>query len=246
MRIALISDIHGNLFALDAVLAELEHEEFDHLVCLGDVAVGPQPCETLERVQALGCPVIMGNWDAAFLHGMPPAHDEVFQKLVDIGAFWADKLSPEHRGFMETFLPNYELPLDDGGRVVLFHGSPRSYDDWIFATTPDDEVEQMLDGFDAPLMIGGHTHLQLIRRLESGMLVNPGSVGLPFQHWWPNTVVIAPWAEYGLVDLEDGQMRVDLRRTTYDVDALLRLSRESGMPWAEWWAGTWAGVTGPS
>ena len=243
MRVALISDVHGNLFALDAVLTELELEEFDHLVCLGDVAVGPQPCETLERVQGLRCPVIMGNWDAAFLRGMPPAHDDVFQKLVDIGAFWADKLAPEHRAFMETFVPTYELPLDDGGRVTLFHGSPRSYDDWIFATTPDDEVEQMLEGFDAPLMIGGHTHLQLIRRLESGMLVNPGSVGLPFQHWWPNTVVIAPWAEYGLIEVEpDNHLRVDLRRTSYDVDALLELSRESGMPHAEWWAGTWAPV----
>lgn len=240
MRIALISDIHGNLFALDAVLAELEREQFDHLICLGDVAAGPQPCECLDRVRQLGCPVIMGNWDAAFLHGMPPAHDDVSRKLVDISAFWADKLAPEDKEFLTSFVATLELPLDDGGRIVLFHGSPRSYDDWIFSATPDEEVERMIDGFEAPVMVGGHTHLQLIRRLESGMLVNPGSVGLPFRHWWPNTVIIAPWAEYGLLEIENGQLRVDLRRTTYDTDALLRLSKQSGMPWAEWWAGTWA------
>ena len=240
MRIALISDIHGNDFALQAVLAELAREEFDHLVCLGDVADGPQPCEALERVQQLGCPVIMGNWDAAFLHGMPPAHDEVSRKLADIGAFWADKLSREHRAFIETFVPTLDLPLEGGAPVRLFHGSPRSYDDWIFSTTPDEEVERMLAGSEAPVLMGGHTHLQLIRRLESGMLINPGSVGLPFEHWWPNTVVIAPWAEYGLVEIENAQLRVDLRRTSYDVESLLQLSRESGMPWADWWAGTWS------
>jgi predicted phosphodiesterase len=241
MRIALISDIHGNLFALDAVLRELEREQFDHLICLGDVADGPQPCEALERVRALGCPVIMGNWDAAFLRGMPDPTDEVSQKLADIGAFWADKLAPGHRAFVETFVPTLELPLDDGGQAVFFHGSPRSYDDWIFGGTPDPEVDAMLAGHEGSLMVGGHTHLQLVRRLESGMFVNPGSVGLPFQHWWPNTVVIAPWAEYGLLEIaEDGRLRVDLRRTTYDVEALLALSRESGMPHAEWWAGTWA------
>jgi predicted phosphodiesterase len=241
VRIALISDLHGNLFALDAVLRELEHEEFDHLVCLGDVADGPQPCEALERVRRLGCPVIMGNWDAAFLHGMPDPHDEVSQKLADIGAFWADKLSPDQRAFVATFVPTLELPLDDGGHVLFFHGSPRSYDEWIFAETPDAEVEGMLEGREARVLVGGHTHLQLIRRLESGMFVNPGSVGLPFRHWWPNTVIIAPWAEYGLIEVESAtQLRVDLRRTAYDVEALLDLSRESGMPHAEWWAGTWA------
>lgn len=241
MRIALISDIHGNLFALDAVLRELEHEEFDHLVCLGDVADGPQPSEAIERVRGLGCPAIMGNWDAAFLHGMPEPTDEVSQKLGDIGAFWADKLSDADRAYLATFVPTLELPLDEGGHVLFFHGSPRSYDDWIFGGTPDADVEAMLDGREAPVMVGGHTHLQLIRRLESGMLINPGSVGLPFQHWWPNTIVIAPWAEYGLLEVEpDERLRVDLRRTSYDVGALLDLSRESGMPHAEWWAGTWA------
>ena len=71
--IALIADIHGNLPALDAVLEELEREGVDQILCLGDVAVGPQPTETLERVRELGCPVVMGNWDAYFLRRLPGA-----------------------------------------------------------------------------------------------------------------------------------------------------------------------------
>ena len=69
--------------------------------------------------------------------------------------------------------------------------------------------------------------------------MNPGSVGLPFSDWAPRTIAIAPWAEYGILSHDEGRLHVDLRRTTYDVEALLRLSLESGMPHAEWWAGCW-------
>jgi predicted phosphodiesterase len=241
MRIALISDIHGNLLALDAVLAELEHESFDRLICLGDVAVGPQPREALARVRELDCPVIMGNWDAAFVEGMPPAGDPVMQKLVDVGAFWAGALEPADRDYIRTFMPTLEVELDGGGTLLCYHGSPNSYNDWLFATTPDDEVARMLDGFDAPLMAGGHTHLQMMRRREQSVLVNPGSVGLPFRRWWPNTIRIAPRAEYGLLTVGAGALSIDLRRTGYDVEAMLQLCRESGMPHADWWIESWTG-----
>src|SRR5205807_7035046 len=70
VRIAVVSDIHGNKPALDAVLAEIEREPVDRLVCLGDVAVGPQPGAALDRIAETGCPVSVGNWDAAFLNGL--------------------------------------------------------------------------------------------------------------------------------------------------------------------------------
>jgi predicted phosphodiesterase len=242
MRIAFISDIHGNLVALEAVLRELEEESFDRLICLGDVAVGPQPREVLERVRGLGCPVIMGNWDAAFLEGMPGVdrRDEVARKLVEIGAWWAGALTEEDRAFIAGFHPRLELDLPDGGRMLCFHGSPQSYNDWIFAQTPDAEVLEMFGDYRAPVMVGGHTHLQMVRRLDATLMVNPGSVGLPFRQWWPKEVRIAPWAEYGLIGFENGRVAIDLRRTTFDVGALLRHASESGMPHATWWAGSWA------
>lgn len=238
MRIGLISDIHGNLLALDAVLEELDREEVDQLVCLGDVAVGPQPAETLARVRELGCPVVMGNWDAAFLGEMPEAETEVGEMLVEIGNWWAAFLSPADRRFMESFQPTLALSL--GSTTALcFHGSPKSYDDWIFATTPDEELRPLLDEVEAPVLLGGHTHVQMIRRYEHSVIVNPGSVGLPFREWWPRPVRISPWAEYGILGSDDGHLSIDLRRTPFDVDAFLRLSLESGMPHAEWWANCW-------
>jgi putative phosphoesterase len=241
MRIGLISDIHGNRVALDAVLADIEASGgVDHLVCLGDVAVGPQPTEALARVRELGCPVVMGNWDACFLHDMPPVRDELGRKLVETAEWWASFLSPADLEYIRTFTSTVELPLDDGASVFCFHGSPVSFDDWIFSTTPDQELVTMFEGIEAPVLAGGHTHVQMLRRWEDSVIVNPGSVGLPFREWWPRPIRIAPWAEYGILAREDGRLAIDLRRTAFDVDAFLELSASSGMPHADWWVGCWA------
>jgi len=239
VRLGVISDIHGNLFALDAVLAELDGEELDSLICLGDIAVGPQGPECLARVKALECPVVMGNWDAWFLDPTPAAADEVAQRLAEIGAWWSARLTDADRTFMRTFQAELEVELGSEDLALCFHGSPRSYDDQIYATTPDAELAEMLQGRHGTLLVGGHTHHQLLRRYQRSLFLNPGSVGMPFTDWWTERVRIAPWAEYAIVDASQGRIRADLRRTSYDVDALLALSLASGMPHARWWADSW-------
>jgi hypothetical protein len=82
--------------------------------------------------------------------------------------------------------------------------------------------------------------VQLLRRYEAGLIVNPGSVGLPFRDWLPRRVRIARWAEYAVVTADAGRVSVDLRRTAYDVEALLHVCRESGVPHADWWIDCWA------
>jgi predicted phosphodiesterase len=233
VRLALISDIHGNLPALEAVLAEIEREGADEIICLGDVAVGPQPGETLDRVRELGCPVVLGNWDAYFVEGFPEQTTEIGRQLVEMGEWWAGQLSEEHRAFIATFVDTLARP-----GLVAFHGSPSSYEDFIYATTPDAELVQMLDGTRAPMMAAGHTHFAMLRQFDGALLVNPGSVGLPFAKQ-EAVMRISPWAEYAIVDAEDGRLSVDLRRTQFDVDSLLALIRKSGMPHADWWAGLW-------
>jgi putative phosphoesterase len=233
VRLALISDIHGNLPALDAVLEEIAQEDVDEILCLGDVAVGPQPAETLERVRELGCPVVLGNWDAYFVKGFPPQKTEIGRQLVEMGEWWAGQLSPEHRAFIETFVGEIRR-----AGLVAFHGSPRSYEDFIYATTPDPELSQMLDGTRAPMMAAGHTHFAMVRHYDGALLVNPGSVGLPFAKQ-EAVMRISPWAEYAIVDSSHGRLSVDLRRTDFDVESLLALIKTSGMPHADWWAGLW-------
>jgi predicted phosphodiesterase len=237
-RIGLISDVHGNVFALEAVLQQLERDEVDGIVCLGDVAAGPQPREAIARVQALGCPVVLGNWDAWFFDRPPPPPDGIALVLHEISAFWADQLTEDDRDVLRSYKPQLELPLEHCANAFCFHGSPRSFNDFIFATTPDAELGEML-GERRPLMIGGHTHLQLIRRFERTLFVNPGSVGQPFADWWPDRVMIAPRAEYGLLVHEEGELHVELRRTAYDLPGFLEFVRGTDMPHREWWIDCW-------
>jgi putative phosphoesterase len=239
MRVGFISDIHGNLFALDAVLDDLSHQKVDQLICLGDICFGPQAHECLERVRGLGCPVILGNWDSWSIDGFPPADDPVGIMLYEIGRWWSKLLTEDDKAFVRTFVPTVEVPLANGSRVLCSHGSPRSFSDWIFSTTPDDEVEEMFKGFEAPVLVGGHTHLQMLRRFGQSVIVNPGSVGQPFSQWWPREIRVGHWAEYGVIDSADGSVRIDLRRVPYDVEGLLTLLRASEMPHCSWWIDSW-------
>jgi putative phosphoesterase len=239
MRVAFISDVHGNLLALEAVLADLDRETADHVVCLGDICFGPQAHECLEVVRGLCCPVILGNWDSWSINGFPTADDPVGMRLYEIGAWWAKQLTPDDRAFVEGFRPTLELSLENGSQMLCFHGSPHSFSDWIFATTTDEELERMFDGIESPVLVGGHTHLQMLRRFGRSVIVNPGSVGQPFSQWWPKPIRVAHWAEYGIVETSGEKMQVDLRRVPFDVGALLETFAGSGMPHAQWWIDSW-------
>ena len=98
---------------------------------------------------------------------------------------------------MAGFAPTVKLEVGSTP-VLFFHGSPRSYDEWIFSTTPDEELRAMFADIEATVLIGGHTHVQMIRRYVESIIANPGSVGLAFREWWPRPVRISPWAEYGV------------------------------------------------
>jgi predicted phosphodiesterase len=239
-RIGLISDLHGNVPALEAVLAELAREGVDEVVCLGDIAIGPQPVETVERLQNLRCPVTMGNWDAWFVGPMPFLEGHLGRVLIDLRNWSAAKLEPAQLQFIQGFVPVVELPLDSAGSLVAFHGSPRSNEDSILSTTSDAELGEMLAGRTEPLLVGGHTHFQLFRRYGESVVMNPGSVGLPFRKHQPGVMRVAPWAEYAVVSAERGRLTVDLRRTPYDVHAFLDAMRRSGMPHTEWWTELWS------
>jgi len=238
VRIALIADVHGNVAALDAVLAELR-QDVDEILCLGDVAVGPQPLETLERIAMLGCPVVMGNWDEYLLDGPPPARGPLADVLAEMCAWTAAQLSATDRGFIGGFKPRVELPLADGKTLLAFHGSPRSTEDEILATTSDEQLREMLAGREASLFAGGHTHFQLVRRFGESLVVNAGSVGLPFRQPRRGVMQISPWAEYCIVSAEPGRLAVERRRTAYDVDGFKRSVRSGSMPHADRWADLW-------
>jgi putative phosphoesterase len=239
LRVALISDLHGNLPALEAVLAELDDEPVDELVCLGDVAVGPYPAETIARVRGLRCQVVQGNWDDWLAHEIPELSGEQGAILSDQGRWWAERLTSDDKAYLDALPGTLEVPFD-AGPLYCFHGSPRSHTDAITPETPDDELESLLGDRHEALLSGGHTHIQFARPYGSTIFVNPGSVGLPFERWPPTDGTrVLPWAEYAVLESRDGEVSVDLRRVDYDVPALLEDTLASGVPHARWWVDCW-------
>jgi putative phosphoesterase len=239
MRIAVISDIHGNCVALDAVLADMRWQQVDQVVCLGDaIQGGPQPAETVARLRALACPVVMGNADAWLLTGEITA-GPVTQQQLAVRAWSLAQLSAEDRAFISGFQPTVTLEVGAGLRLLCFHGSPSSFDDLIFPETSDEEAQRLLQPNDAQLLTGGHTHRQQLRHLEAALFFNPGSVGLPFSHPQPDPqsstlVYVDPWAEYAIVTAQDaGRFGVEFRRVTYDIAALRHVFETSGRPFAQ-------------
>ena len=245
MRIGLIADIHGNLLALETVLQELAQEQIDQIICLGDIAsLGPQPRQVIDRLRLLHCPVILGNTDAWLLHPPVPAPDtsEDGRILREINLWCAGQLEDSHRTYLQTLPATLAYPLDEQRILLCFHGSPRSFDDVIAATTPDAEVTQMLAGFSAPVMVGGHTHIQMLRRYEESVLINVGSVGLPGVNAGSPALPMnhnVHWAEYGVLSVQHGRLSIDLRHTPLDMAALLQEARHSHMPHLDWWTQKW-------
>lgn len=242
MRIALIADIHGNLVAFNTILDDIAREGVDRVVCLGDVAAfGPQPEEVVARLRELDCPVVMGDADTTLLTPEPLATNELFRNLQEIDAWALARLSPADREYIAAFQPTVSIPLDGDATLLCYHGSPQSFKDPIRATTSDDDLARMLTGCDAHVYAGGHTHIQLLRRFGTSLVLNPGSVGLAYDRTPSPGVNVRnpPWGEYALLSTTGSGLSVDLRRVPFDVSALLRAARENGMPHAEWWCAEW-------
>jgi predicted phosphodiesterase len=232
LRVALIADIHGNLVALEAVLADIDRRGAEAVVCLGDVAAtGPQPAEAVARVAELGCPVVMGNTDEWLLEPRDEAiEDDDTRRIVEIDLWAHDQLDGSQRELLRGYLPLVAL---DG--LLGFHGSPRSNTEVLLSTTPDAELTAMLAGHHQQVLAGGHTHLPMLRRHGGSLVINPGSVGMPFEQV-DGGFRNPPWAEYAIV--EDGQ--VEFHRVPVDVGEVTSAALRSGMPNASWWVKDWA------
>lgn len=232
MRIALISDIHGNAVALQSVLDDIARVGVDQTVCLGDVAtLGPEPGAIIETLQGLGCPCILGNHDAFLLDPtLIRTYTEV-PVIVDAVDWCRRRLSGGALEFVRGFRPGLEIPLDDRSTLLLFHGSPRSHMEDMLATTPPEQLDAMLDGRTATVMAGGHTHIQMLRQHRGTLLVNSGSVGLPFKEYVGGQApTLLPHAEYATVEANHGAVAVTLRRVPLDKRALRAAAAASDNP----------------
>jgi predicted phosphodiesterase len=240
MKVGLIADIHGNRVALETVIAALERDRPDQIVCLGDVAVmGPDPAGTIALLQELGCPVIMGNADVELLEDPAVVIERVQHPIFRDLILWSqEQLDDGQRAFVRSFLPILEIDLGSGVRLLCFHGSPRSNTEVIGSATELDALREAIDGSTATLLAGGHTHHQLLRRFDGQWLINPGSVGMTHRRTQVDRPTLTPpWAEYAVVTVEDGAIDVSLRAIPIDLERWR--AQGSAMPHRDDWLSEW-------
>lgn len=212
MRIAALFDVHGNLPALEAVLAEPDAAGADLVLCGGDTVPGPFPRECVEALLALGERLVP-------VHGN--GEREVVARSTDEARWCASQLSAGQLEGLAALPSTATVAVDGLGSVLLCHGTPRSDEEIVTLVTPDERLAGILAGVDADVVLAGHTHSQLDRRIGGIRFVNGGSVGMPYED--------EPGARWALL----GPGGVELRRTEYDREAAAERIRASGMPGAD-------------
>ena len=227
MKIAFISDLHANLVALEAVLADIGSVGVDEIICLGDIAsLGPQPCEVTDRIRGLGCAAIQGNHD--------PLTEE-FSVLRELGMWTEQQLSQSDKLFLRTLPSTLDRQIEDL-KLLCVHGSPRSFDEQILDSTATKDLDEMFANTAFDLLASGHTHVQLFRRLNGRPIVGVGSVGMPYVAPFDGSGAprVLKVSEYAIVGYEAGKLAVDLRQVTYDFEAYRESVKTSGMPFPDW------------
>jgi predicted phosphodiesterase len=219
MRVAALYDVHGNLPALEAALADAERVGADLILVGGDVAIGPMPREALDRLLALGdrAVYVRGNGDREIAE--PPSAGEL--DLWQERTRWsAEQLDGGRLAFLAGLPDTVSLEIDGLGPTLFCHGSPRSDEEILTAISSEARVAAAVADVDEGVVVCGHTHVQFDRPAAGKRLVNAGSVGMPYEE--------RPGAYWALLGPE-----VELRRTEYDLDAAAAAIRATGFPDAD-------------
>ena len=221
-RVAALYDIHGNLPALEAVLDEVRRVGVDVIVVGGDVLPGPMPRECLEVLFGTGLRTefIHGNGESAALSALGGGSLDHVPQAFQAGIQWsAAQLTDDYAAALAKWPLTIRLTIDGVGDTLFCHATPRNDTELFTRLSPDDRIRTMFAGVDATLTVCGHTHMQFDRTVGSLRVVNAGSVGMPF----------ADPGAYWLLSGPD----VQLRRTTYDLEAAAARIRRTSFPDAQ-------------
>jgi predicted phosphodiesterase len=241
MKIAVIADIHGNIVALDVVLAILERERPDRVVCLGDVsAKGPAPAQVIDRLIDRDWTFIMGNTDEWMIRPIDEKPTTEREHKLVASALWGyEQLDARQRAFVAKFRPNAALEID-GGHLLCYHGSPDSNVTSLLPESSEAELETALGPFPARVYAGAHTHVRMLRPHRASLVINPGSVGMATAIRPGVGERLVTHAEFAFVETGADGIRVDFREVPLDPGALVASVEASGSPDAEWWIEGWS------
>ena len=234
MRIGLFSDIHSNYHALEAVLADMANRGVDRLICLGDVTLkGPLPKECVDRVRALGCTVVLGNTDGAYDPDKHPSMFPVRNQSQEVALADFDRhlaaLTPADQTWLRGFPLTYTDTVE-GVRLDLFHATPTHYYVLVMPWATNEELERQRLSESTRASAFGHCHRPFVRTVAGRLVINTGSVGIPFDG--------DPRPSYVVVDAEAGTTAVEVVRVAYDAEAAIRTAISVGMKGWELFAHT--------
>ncbi|UOY10298.1 metallophosphoesterase [Methanonatronarchaeum sp. AMET6-2] len=215
MSIALISDVHGNLPALEAVLGEIG--DVDRVLCAGDiVGYNPFPKEVIKVFQEEGIRSVVGNHDKAVVTGDTSWFNPYAAEAVE----WTrNQLNQKEINYLSNL--KERISIDVGGeRLTITHGSPRSVEEYVCPTTIDIKLRGMVSEVESKYLVLGHTHLPMMKEFKEGIVINPGSVGQPRDG--------DPQASYCIFNPQEKQCTI--HRVKYDIDTVANKIKEIGLP----------------
>ncbi|GAB3225791.1 metallophosphoesterase family protein [Glycomyces halotolerans] len=223
-RVAVLSDIHGVLPALEAVLEEPDVRSADRIVATGDIALGPQPVQTLDMLAELGDRLLWISGNAE--RDMVGHRREGGRTIPDPLESWsAEQLRDDQVDFLEGLPKTITRELPTFGTTLFCHATPRDDEEVVLVDSSLERWAEVFEGLDEEIrtVVCGHTHMPFVRMVDGRLVINPGSIGMPYGR------AGAHWAM-----LADG---VDLRVTEFDIEAAVaRVIRECDHPKIEWWA----------
>ena len=222
MRLAIISDVHSNIYALENVLEDIKERNVDKIICAGDlVGYAPFPNQVIDKIKEEEIPTIQGNYDDAIgNHKIACGCDYNTEKSKKIGMssinFTGKETTEENKKFLANLPGQLELELEDKN-VLLVHGSPRRINEYLYAGS--EQVQEVVAELEEDILLCGHTHLPYHRRIGDKDVINVGSIGRP-KHGNPNSI-------YTIVEVTEGNVMTEFIEVAYPVEKLTTAIKES-------------------
>lgn len=212
MKIAVISDIHGNIYALMKALEDIDEQKVDKIICLGDlVGYGPHPNEVVSLIKRREIPSVKGNYDASVVDG-----DYTFIRNTPINSFalpWAcNEVRVANKYFLDS-LPTSLKYKFNGVNILFTHGSPNAINEYLFEDS--DNTIKVMNEYDGDVLVCAHTHIPCAKKYGNKLLINVGSVGKP--------KIGKPNPTYAIIDIEDNsEVNVTFRYLDYEFKKIIK------------------------
>lgn len=224
MKYAFISDIHGNAVALEAVLKDITAKNVDKIIVLGDLCFrGPEPKKSLDMIRSLETDVIKGNADEWVMRGVKKGEvpDHTLNMMNKERNWCVSQLDKNDMDFLLGLSRSYKLNIE-AMAIEAFHATPDSLFDIVLPQTDDDTIYKRLMSSEAKIFVYGHIHTPFIRYINGKVIINTGSVGLPFDGLTK--------ASYAIVEITSGNFRTSIERVDFDIDKVANLYRSLDYP----------------